>query len=348
MEQEIELKLLAPNNAGDIIERDILPCLTGQSVKSNVELNNYYYDTPDRHLRKNDMGLRIRGDGKYLEQTLKTSGKSLGGLQQRPEYNVVLSATSHDIKEQELMPNLALFDASAWPSNFPLDRVQQQLSTLFLTRFERTCYLLDLHPSCQIEMVWDRGYVTANGQSKVICEIELELKKGKVTDLFDLAQLLLSFMYLSVGNDSKAARGYRLADLLPVEEPALNLQDLLGDDGVTQVQFYHNVSQLLTFMQYALEKLSHVYTHHIGRRLLECLTSLVSITGLYNAEHNSEMVTSILHRVTNLHTDWATLFAQIELIPSNKVPVTKVAGVLFQSQVTQLQLDITQLLLQEN
>ncbi len=88
MEKEIELKLLLPDG---INESDLLASLTRFSA--NIEtaeytLFNQYFDTPESLLSSYGIGLRIRSSERGIEQTVKTAGTSIGGLHQRPEYNV--------------------------------------------------------------------------------------------------------------------------------------------------------------------------------------------------------------------------------------------------------------------
>ncbi len=67
---------------------------------------NIYYETADNWLCRHDMGLRIRGDQGRYEMTLKIAGRVVGGLHQRPEYNIPLDK-----------PELALerLPAEVWP-----------------------------------------------------------------------------------------------------------------------------------------------------------------------------------------------------------------------------------------
>ncbi|MCF2948692.1 CYTH domain-containing protein [Paraglaciecola aquimarina] len=345
MEHEIELKLLAPNNAGEVIEKSFLPFLDGKYVKETFELSNYYFDTPDRILRKNDIGLRIRGNGQNFEQTLKTAGTSVGGLHQRPEFNVQLANRDGD---SEIIPDLALFESTAWPQDFDVESTQTQLSTLFLTRFIRTSYCLDLPRACQVEMVWDRGLITANGQSKVICEIELELKKGQTEDLFDLARLLLSFMYLSIGKDSKAARGYRLADLMSVQKPQLDLGILKTHNKLHNCQFIQLAEQSLDCLQYYLDSLAITYSRVSVREFIACLSGLESLFEQFGKYNSSDVFASILLRIKTLHEDISKLYSELEKQSNDKVYETKISELLFQSKTTQLQLDIVQLVIEEN
>ena len=140
MEYEIELKLLTTEHAGEVIETKLLPQLNVNVTQETLVLTNHYFDTPERSLRQHDIGLRIRGNNQKFEQTLKTAGKSIGGLHQRPEYNVYLDATkSQSVK----VPELRLFPLSAWPDTIDVDDLQGKIATLFTTHFERKVYLLE-------------------------------------------------------------------------------------------------------------------------------------------------------------------------------------------------------------
>ncbi|MFT4939549.1 MAG: triphosphatase [Paraglaciecola sp.] len=200
---EIELKLLVPENAGDIIKQQLLPTLEGAIEQSEVELSNDYFDTPERTLRKHDIGFRIRGCNGVLEQTLKTAGKISGGLHQRPEFNIPLD---------QPVAALSLFDRKVWPKTIDLVLLQARLSVIFSTRFTRQIYLITFADGGVVELVWDTGEVVNNGQRENICEIELELKRGKAELLFTMAKKIVALMPVRLGNASKAARGYALSD----------------------------------------------------------------------------------------------------------------------------------------
>src|ERR1700746_1994895 len=58
----------------------------------------------------------------------------------------------------------------------------------------------------------DRGQIRAGAAKLGICELELELKHGAASDLFNLASRLVSQALLRPDTISKAERGYLLAD----------------------------------------------------------------------------------------------------------------------------------------
>ncbi|WP_137674279.1 CYTH domain-containing protein [Agarivorans sp. Toyoura001] len=200
MNNEIEIKLLAtPQCASVLLARLNQYSVLQTEVKT---LTSVYFDTADHQLMRWGMGLRIRsGDGDNV-QTIKTDGLAVGGLHQRPEYNCVINANR---------PQLALFDQVEWPAGADLSHIDTQLSPLFTTTFDRQTWLVDLANDTLIEVAFDQGALTASAEQEAICEIELELVKGDVSQLFELASDIASIEGLRLANISKAQRGYMLA-----------------------------------------------------------------------------------------------------------------------------------------
>ncbi|WP_213133172.1 CYTH domain-containing protein [Citrobacter sp. FP75] len=199
MAQEIELKFIVNNDAVDAL-RERLNTLGGEHHAPS-QLQNIYYETPDGWLRSHDMGLRIRGENGHYEMTLKIAGRVTGGLHQRPEYNVALSAPELD---------LTLLPADVWPNGeLPAD-LASQVQPLFSTHFYREKWHLDVDGS-RIEMALDLGEVKAGEFAEPICELELELLSGDTRAVLKLANQLVSQTGLRQGSLSKAARGYHLA-----------------------------------------------------------------------------------------------------------------------------------------
>lgn len=208
MVNELELKLLVPRDAAEILERNLIPTLSiTQQDKS--DLYNQYFDTPDYTLKQAGIGLRVRGKNHKYEQTIKLGGKVTGGLHDREEHNVALPDSHLD---------LALFTEVNWPQDIEPALIQAQIMPLFTTHFTRSRYLVSLNES-QIELSYDVGQVSCNTQSSPISEIELELIAGNPNDIFTLAAQVASVLPVTLGTQSKAARGYQLAS---PEKPALS------------------------------------------------------------------------------------------------------------------------------
>ncbi|WP_166422104.1 CYTH domain-containing protein [Paraglaciecola sp. 20A4] len=203
MDIEIELKLLATPSAYQDILSWLAQSRLNYTDSAGKQLRNDYFETTQRTLRKHDIGLRIRGCNGEFEQTVKTKGIVVAGMHQRPEYNVPLP--SPDLK-------LDLFDPQIWPKSIDLTTLENDLYLMFSTDFLRHTFVITLSDATQVELVFDQGSISANGRSVEICEVELELKKGDPAMLFEIAQQLVCITPLRFGMQSKAARGYRLAD----------------------------------------------------------------------------------------------------------------------------------------
>lgn len=199
MAQEIELKFIVENDSVDALKNH-LHQLSGEHHEP-VQLLNIYYETQDFWLRRHDMGLRIRGvDGRY-EMTMKIAGRVVGGLHQRPEYNI-------DISQPQL--ELARFPTEVWPEGELPESLTSDLQPLFSTDFWREKWLVN-EGNSRIEIALDRGEVKAGEFQEPICELELELLEGNAGDLLKLARKLVTQSGLRQGSLSKAARGYHLA-----------------------------------------------------------------------------------------------------------------------------------------
>ncbi|MBF38806.1 MAG: phosphate-binding protein [Idiomarinaceae bacterium] len=204
MSQELELKLLiAPEKRDQALKvcQSLADARSGTTQKTQFELRNSYFDTSDLRLRQFDMGLRIRSHKDQKEQTIKLAGRVMGGMHQRPEYNVNVDSEK---------PDLTLFDSEIWPDDFPVYDIQRDLETIFVTDFTRTRWRLPSGDGV-IEMVLDEGQIQAGENSETISEIELELQGGSIDDAYHLAHQLVSKVEAKVGSLSKAARGYMLA-----------------------------------------------------------------------------------------------------------------------------------------
>ncbi len=199
MAQEIELKFIVEKESVDAL-RQLINTFSGEHHEPE-QLLNIYYETPDNWLRRHDMGLRIRGASGRYEMTMKIAGRVVGGLHQRPEYNI-------DISKPEL--ELERFPAEVWPEGELPSTLAAQVQPLFSTDFWREKWLVTEGKS-RIEIALDHGEVKAGEGQEPICELELELLEGDVNDVLKLARRLVNQPGLRQGSLSKAARGYHLA-----------------------------------------------------------------------------------------------------------------------------------------
>lgn len=201
MSTELELKfLLAPAYLPQL--QASLTQLGRIDHHEQADLLNAYFDTAGNWFRRHDMGLRSRlKRGKY-EQTIKLAGTQHGAMQMRPEYNEPCMS---------VVPQLAAFPHHIWPEKADIARLQAELTELFRTDFNRCSWQLQCADGTEVDLVYDRGQVIANGKTQPIAELELELLEGDPQQLFILARQLIQLLPLQTGWLSKAARGYQLA-----------------------------------------------------------------------------------------------------------------------------------------
>ncbi|MGG4608959.1 CYTH domain-containing protein [Providencia sp. Me31A] len=276
---EIELKLAA---RGDAIEavRQCVSTLSHQHSEP-TKLTNIYFDTAQRQLRQWDMGLRIRGcDGRY-EMTIKTAGLVIGGLHQRPEYNV-------DIDSPEL--DLTAFPTEIWPEGTDVSQLQSDLAILFSTNFMREKWLVTFEDS-EIEVVFDQGEISAGAKELPIQEFELELKKGFIADVLNFAKKLADIDGLYLSSLSKAARGYSLitsnSAVLPRPDSIFDYEEQPIEKSLTHMQLLcqqheaywlagednarQGFSEFLRFVQAFLVHYQHSAPHFVHDTPLEQL-----------------------------------------------------------------------------
>jgi triphosphatase len=201
MSTEIELKLLIdPKDARPLLRHPLITAFTRQKFSSQ-RLLSIYYDTADCLLHKQRIALRLRRVGRHWIQTVKTKGRVVAGLHERPEW------------ECETTKDTFVFHAIADPilrKLFADTHLQHALQPVFVTEFSRTRRMLGLPSGDVVECSLDRGEIRAGEDRLPICEVELELKSGNPMRLSDLALQLQKTFSLKEENVSKAERGYRL------------------------------------------------------------------------------------------------------------------------------------------
>ncbi len=94
---------------------------------------------------------------------------------------------------------------------FPLDSLTvENLGPVFITKVRRRVQRLEL-PGAVIEVAFDEGSIEAGERREALAEVELELKAGDVSVMYDIGMQLLEVAPLRIGTLSKSARGYGLA-----------------------------------------------------------------------------------------------------------------------------------------
>ena len=194
MASEVELKLTLPSHAVEAFKQDNQ---LGQTQGEPLLLDNQYFDTPDLALNKSHAALRVRKSQFGYKQTLKNKGHAIAGLHQRGEWE-------YDIPSEQI-------DWSLFENDIHLDdALKKTIQPIFKTDFTRHVWIKEQGNSV-IELVLDEGLIQGANQRNInLCEIELELKQGRVEDLFEFALQLAKRHPLVPCDINKAERGYGL------------------------------------------------------------------------------------------------------------------------------------------
>jgi triphosphatase len=202
MADEIEIKLaVPPERAGEVRRLELLRRLA-EKRGSTRELSTVYFDTPEQALAKRGIALRIRSTGRRRLQTIKLPAEGPGGLQIQRE---VETPVSGDRPEFDRISDLRLRRL------FTYGGIAEGLAPLFLTEFKRSAWPLRFNGSL-IEFAFDQGEIRAGSARQALSEIELELKEGRPEHIFELALAVHEVLPITLGQATKAARGYALLD----------------------------------------------------------------------------------------------------------------------------------------
>jgi inorganic triphosphatase YgiF len=225
---EIELKLSFPPAA--LRKLGAHPLVKGSARQVTRKLHTVYYDTPSLDLWRHGVALRVRRAGRRWVQTVKGGGGVRGGLHRRMEIESEIAGPQ---------PDLARVREGELASVFASPQVRGQLRPVFITEFNRSSRLLELGGDTTVEASIDSGGIRGAGRTEAVNELELELKSGEASRLYDLALALLKDVPLAIENRSKAERGFALArgeSLAPVKaQPPTIATDMSVDNAFTAV-----------------------------------------------------------------------------------------------------------------
>ncbi|MBV9863702.1 MAG: CYTH and CHAD domain-containing protein [Alphaproteobacteria bacterium] len=195
---ETELKLaLRPNDLPAL--QDALQAMAHKPQAKSKTLVSTYFDTPERRLQSRRLTLRVREyDGRFI-QTVKSAAE--GSSPERGEWEDRIAGATPDPEAPQTGRYLG-------------DGVAERLRPVFATEVDRTAYTLAAGRDTRIEAAIDRGVIrlAAGAAGEEISEVELELKRGSPTALYDAALRLLKVAPVRLSFDSKSRRGYRLLD----------------------------------------------------------------------------------------------------------------------------------------
>jgi triphosphatase len=213
--KEIELKFELPRSSLSSINE--VPLLKARALSSTTEIS-VYFDTDKFKLHKNGLMLRVRRIGHRYIQTVKASGNS--GPFERGEWENEVAVNEPDLLLGKGNPLGRLVHG----------KLRQQLKPIFETRVKRTVYRVTRN-ACVIGFTVDRGVIDSGNRNVPLCEIELELERGTIAELFDVARELIRILPVQLSLRSKSDHGYELLERVQysaIKAAAIDLPDKLS------------------------------------------------------------------------------------------------------------------------
>ncbi|MCP3477399.1 CHAD domain-containing protein [Bradyrhizobium sp. CCGUVB1N3] len=195
---ELELKLLV--DADRLADFNNAPIIAANARSNGTRkhLKAVYYDTPKRALQRNGLSFRVRQSGARFTQTVKAD--SANDPLRRGEWEASVPSAAPDIA-------LAL---PFIPEKLRAGLDRRPLEAVFTTDIHRRQRIIDL-PSGTVEVAFDQGFLKSGDRSMPVSEIELELKSGSASAIYELALRLAEHGPVRPSIRSKSARGFDLA-----------------------------------------------------------------------------------------------------------------------------------------
>lgn len=180
------------------------------------EYENRYFDTRDRALREKKISIRVRriNGEKYLH-TVKLGGKSEAGFSRRYEWNQEFDSADFHIRS--FLEKAKYGEDPVEVLSEALEKIDEtQLCEICQTRFTRKIIQAKYKESfCEICL--DVGSCIAGCKSAPICEMEIELISGNITDMIELGKMVTGHTDAEPSDVSKLARCLALMN----EEPSV-------------------------------------------------------------------------------------------------------------------------------
>jgi triphosphatase len=195
--RETELKFLFAERDGAKVKA-LVTAASGARQATRQRLRTIYFDTPNQDLWNHGFAVRVRAIGESHVQTVKRIASS---RTQTDEWEAQTGRPELDLGP---IKNSPLARLAGKPS------IRRAMRPAFDVDVERTSVMLETGAD-RIEVSINQGAIEANGEKLGVHELELELKSGDRSALFNLARAFVSQAPLHPILISEAERGHLLA-----------------------------------------------------------------------------------------------------------------------------------------
>src|SRR6516164_776552 len=223
MGKETELKFeVAPHHLAKLRTAPVLR----RRPQKEEDLLSVYFDTPKHELAKNNVTLRVRHNGDKRVQTVKSAGSTF----KRGEWEHRVEGEFPNLRKTRDSPLAPMVSK----------KLKRQLRPIFETQIHRTIVPVNRNRS-HIQVAFDEGRVRAGRKSAPIVEVELELKRGGASEVFDLARKLSQVVPAKLALKSKAQRGYDLVNNKPSQ--AVHAEEILLQRGMRTADAFRTIGR---------------------------------------------------------------------------------------------------------
>lgn len=203
LEQEVKLTVIQADTLETILSSEIICSCSTSEVSAPVRFFAKYYDTEKRAFQNKKSSLRVRLEGDRFLAALKLKGEIKNGLSAREEYECNIDGWIDCIDH---LPEGDLKDKCLKITN-----QNAGLHEIVCVDMQRRIVNLEFKDT-GIEMVADKGKISANNSCMNLYELELELKKGELGSLVEMGKKIKENFDLEYSQKTKYEIGLGLYD----------------------------------------------------------------------------------------------------------------------------------------